>query len=90
MGDKQSILGTETVLLSLDREHAAERMVLRRAHATSSIVSSSLVKGGRPVRIIDYSECFRDGSFEIAITVTAASQARAENGVPISRPASTP
>jgi hypothetical protein len=85
-----SILGSETLLLSLDREHFAERLALRRAYRNGAVVSSNLVKQRRPSRIVDYSESFRDGSWEIAITVTAVSQILASDGSPISPPASSP
>jgi hypothetical protein len=90
MGNTSSILGTETVLLSLDHEHFAERLALRRAYKNGAVVNSDLVKQRRPSRIVDYSESFRDGSWEIAITVTAVSQVLAGDGSSISRPASIP
>ena len=67
-----TIDGTETVLLSLDREVADQRFVLRRAYLTGMTIRSALVKCSSPVRVIDYSETFHDDCIEIAISVTAA------------------
>ncbi len=90
MGDAVSILGTETMLLSLDNAHLAERLALRRAYKNGAIVSSDLVKQRRPCRILDYSESYRDGNWEIAITVTVVSQITASDRSSISPPASSP
>jgi hypothetical protein len=64
------MIGTETVLMSLDPQHADQRLVLRRAFLTGAIVPCDLVRSAGPVRIVDYSETFRDGCFELAIAIT--------------------
>lgn len=62
----------ETHLLSLDANRADERLALRRAYLTGCTVRSELIRRNRPVRVVDYSETFHDGLFEIAIAVTSA------------------
>jgi hypothetical protein len=72
MNGAQGVNVTETLLLSLDRETAPKRLELRRAYLDGSIIRSDLIRCSRPVRIIDYSETFHDGCFEIAVAVAAA------------------
>lgn len=63
---------TETHLLSLDRDRAGERLALRRAYLTGCTVRTELIGRSRSVRVVDYSETFRDGCYEIAVAVTTA------------------
>ena len=63
---------TETHLLSLDRSNADERLALRRAYFTGCTVRTDLIEHSRLVRVVDYSETFRDGCYEIAVAVTPA------------------
>ena len=60
------------MLLSLDRDRADQRLVLRRAYLTGTTVRTDLIKRSRPVRVIEYAETFHDGCIEIAIAVAAA------------------
>lgn len=72
---------TETHLLSLDREMADVRLALRRAYLTGRTVRVEIISHSRPVRVVDYSEVFVDGRYEIAVGVASA---------PARRPASSP
>jgi hypothetical protein len=63
---------TETHLLSLDRNKADERLALRRAYLTGCTVRTDLIEHSRLVRVVDYSETFRDGCYEVAVAVTTA------------------
>jgi hypothetical protein len=63
---------TETHLLSLDGDKANERLALRRAYHTGCTVRTNLIEHNRLVRVVDYSEIYRDGCYEIAVSVTAA------------------
>lgn len=59
----------ETVLLSLGADRSSERLALRRAYLTGTLVRTDLVRFNGPVRIVDYTETFHDGHYEIAISV---------------------
>jgi hypothetical protein len=63
---------TETHLLSLDPDRAGERLALRRSYLTGCAVRTELIGRSRAVRVLDYSETFRDGCYQIAVAVTAA------------------
>lgn len=63
---------TETHLLSLDRASAGERDALRQAYLTGCPVRTELISRNRLLRVVDYSETFRDGCYEIAVAVTPA------------------
>ncbi|MDH5254464.1 MAG: hypothetical protein OEW72_00985 [Gammaproteobacteria bacterium] len=63
---------TETHLLSLDPGRAGERLALRRSYLTGCTVRTELIGRSRSVRVVDYSETFRDGCYEIAVAVTTA------------------
>lgn len=63
---------TETHLLSLDRDSAGERLALRRSFLTGCTVRTELIGRNRAVQVVDYSETFRDGCYEIAVAVTTA------------------
>ena len=63
---------TETHLLSLGSDSAGERLALRRAYLTGCPVRTELISRSRVVRVVDYSETFRDGCYEIAVAVTTA------------------
>lgn len=63
---------TETVLLSLGSERSDVRLALRRAFLTGTPVQTDLVRSNGPVRIVDYTEFFHDGHYEIAISVAPA------------------
>lgn len=60
---------TETHLLSLDREMADVRLALRRAYLTGRTVRIEIISHSRPVRVVDYSETFLDGRYEIAVGI---------------------
>lgn len=72
---------TETHLLSLDREMADVRLALRRAFLTGRTVRVDIISHSRPVRVVDYSETYLDGRYEIAVGVASA---------PVRRSASSP
>lgn len=82
---------TETHLLSLDGGMAAERLALRRAYLTGRTVRTHLISASRPVRVVDYSETYLDGRYEIAVSV-AAPPVGSSGGTTdvVRRPASTP
>lgn len=90
MGGDMAIFGTETVLLSLARAQLPERLALRRAYATGAVVRSDLIRRKRASLIVDYSESFQDGSWEIALTVTPVSPGPPGGDAPLSRPVSIP
>ena len=63
---------TETHLLSLGGDMAGERLALRRAYLTGRTVRTELISESRPVRVVDYSETYLDGRYEIAVAVATA------------------
>jgi hypothetical protein len=68
-GSMATQFGAETILFSLERDRGDERLHLREAYLTGRPVRSGLFSGHRSVRVLDYSEGFRDGRLEIAVSV---------------------
>jgi hypothetical protein len=73
---------TETHLLSIDGDMAGERLALRRAYLTGRTVQTKLISQSRPVRVVDYSETYFDGRYEIAVAVAAATSGSPPAGQP--------
>ncbi|MEO7387157.1 MAG: hypothetical protein ABIX37_09500 [Gammaproteobacteria bacterium] len=77
----------ETHLLSLDSAHADERLALRRAYLTGRPVRTALIRRSRLVRVVDYSETYLDGRYEIAVEVsTTPADLSADLLVQVARP----
>ena len=65
------MIGTETLLFTLDPETANLRFWLRRAYLTGTTIRTVLIRRSQPVRVIDYVETVHDNCIEIAISVAA-------------------